>query len=130
MKRVAAGMLLLWAAVAAAQPPTAAPTPEWQEVQGRADTRAYIDRRSIQRDGDRLRYRGRLVRAQADRHGVVTLIHLGEISCARRDYRTISFDALDAAGTVVESFTVPASTAPIAINPGSNNEALHGEFCG
>jgi hypothetical protein len=127
---VGAGTLLLWAATAPAQPPAAEPTPEWQEVQGATDFRVYVDRRSIRRDGDSLRFRGRIVRAQADQHGVLTLRHLGEISCARREYRIVTFEALDAAGTVVLSFTVPESTAPMAIDPGSNNEALHREFCG
>ncbi len=130
MQLVGVGTLLLWAITAPAQPPATEPTPEWQEVQGATDFRVYVDRRSIRRNGDSVRYRGRIVRPQADQHGVLTLRHLGEISCARREYRIVTFDALDAAGTVVFSFTVPEGAAPIAIDPGSNNEALHREFCG
>ena len=129
-------ILLVVAALAGAQPTSAggrvalpSASPEWAEVTGNEGIRGFVDRRSIRVENGAIRYVGRTVFPRPDEHGVLELVHVGEIDCARRDYRTVAFDALGPGGAVVSSYTVPAEEPPVAINAGSNNEALHTEFC-
>ena len=136
MKQAMLGIMALAAqGASAAQAPAperiVAPNPdsEWREVEGADGMRAFIDRRSIRLEDGALRYVGRLVYERPDEHGVLELVHLGEINCARNDYRTIGFDALGASGQVVASHRLPAENAPQPVNPESPNGNLHAEFC-
>ena len=112
------------ATAAGAQQPAAR---QWVRVNGDERVTAYVDRGSIRREGDLIRFDGRIVYVEPDEEGVKELQHSGEISCARRDYRIIGFQALNALGTVIATHVseYPAE----AINDGSPNAALHAEFC-
>ena len=110
---------------AGAQQPTAAP--DWVRVNGDERVTAYVDRRSIRRTGDMVRFDGRIVYVEPDEEGVKELLHSGEISCARRDYRILGFRALDAAGTVIATHV--SEDPATAINEGSPNATLHAEQC-
>ena len=132
MKRTCFGFVALaLAGAAAAQQPSgsAAPTPDWAEVQGGDGVRAFVDRRSIRRQGDLLRYSGRILYPEPDENGVVELLHVGEIGCSARRYRTLSFEALAPGGAVVARYESPPEEPTIPINDGSNNDALHAEHC-
>lgn len=132
MKRTFFGLAaLVVAGAAAAQQPggSAAPPPDWAEVQGGDGVRAFVDRRSISRQGDLLRYSGRVVYPEPDENGIVELLHVGEIGCSARSYRTLSFEALAPGGAVVARYESPPEEPTIAINAGSNNDALHAEHC-
>lgn len=135
MISVLLGAALAAVSVAAAQAPTAArvadpgPAPQWAEVRGSGPSRVFVDRNSIRFQGGSIRYIGRILYPRPDENGVVELLHLGEIGCARRDFRIIGMDILGAEGRLVHSETMPADQAPVPINSGSSNEALHTEFC-
>ena len=121
---IVAVAVLAFPSGAAAQQPTAR---EWVRVNGDDRVTAYVDRRSIRRNGDMVRFDGRIVYVQPDEEGVKELLHSGEISCARRDYRIIGFEALNEAGTVIATHV--SEDPATAINDGSPNAALHAEFC-
>ena len=123
---LAAAMAIAGAAGAASGQPANAQR-EWVRVNGDERVTAYVDRQSIRRTGDLVRFDGRIVYVEPDQQGVKELLHSGEISCSRRDYRIIGFDAIDASGRVIESHVSddPAS----AINDSSPNATLHSEYC-
>ena len=101
--------------------------PEWVRVNGDERVTAYVDRRSIRTGNGSVRFNGRIVYAEPDEEGIKELLHSGEINCARRDYRIIHFDAVDAAGNVVATHV--SDDPATAINDGSPNAALHAEYC-
>ena len=110
---------------AGAQQPAAAR--DWVRVNGDDQVTAYVDRRSIRRTGDMVRFDGRIVYVEPDEEGVKELLHSGEISCARRDYRIIGFEALDASGNVIATHV--SEDPATAINEGSPNATIHAEQC-
>ena len=101
---------------------------EWVRVNGDERVTAYVDRRSIRRTGDMVRFDGRIVYVEPDEEGVKELLHSGEISCSRRDYRIVGFEALDASGRTIATHV--SEEPATAINDGSPNAALHAEYCG
>ena len=130
MVRVGIGMALVLSCLAgAAGPALAQPAQrEWVRVNGDERVTAYVDRRSIRRNGDLVRFDGLIEYFEPDEDGVKQLVHSGELSCARRDYRIIGFEVLDSAGTVIASHS--SEDPPTPINEDSPNAALHAEFCG
>lgn len=131
MVRVGIGMALVLSCLAGAAGPALAQQPaqrEWVRVNGDERVTAYVDRRSIRRNGDLVRFDGLIEYFEPDEDGVKQLVHSGELSCARRDYRIIGFEALDSAGTVIATHS--SEDPPTPINEDSPNAALHAEFCG
>ena len=108
--------------------PTSA-DPDWVEVRGDENVRAYVDRRSIRTGDGRVRYVGRIVYARATEDGVLQLVHSGEIDCARNEYRIVAFDALGAGGGLIASHRMPTDRPAERINAGSPNESLAREYC-
>lgn len=109
---------------------TISPDTQWTLLRSAPGGRAFIDRRSIRREGDTLRYTGRIVMDRADQYGVVELLHVGEISCSRNDYRIVAFDMFGGAGEHLGSHRDAPGQPATAISPESNNADLHAEFCG
>lgn len=128
MGRLGIGVaLVLFGAAGAGLAQQPAPR-DWVRVNGDERVTAYVDRSSIRRNGDLVRFDGRIVYVEPDEEGVKELLHSGEISCSRRDYRIIGFDALDASGTVIATHV--SDDPPTPINDDSPNAALHAERCG
>ena len=115
------------AGAAGAQPQAGDAEADWVEYAADAESRTLLDRRSIHLERGILRYRGRILYAQADEHGIVELRSVGEIDCAARSYRTASIVAYDAAGGVIVSDAAGDEAVPIG--PGSINETLYAERC-
>lgn len=101
----------------------------WREVPANGDVRGFYDRASVRREGGLLFYSGRIVYRTPDKNGVIALNHDGEIDCARRTFRILAFTGHAPSGAVLFSHRVPADVPAEPIGRGSNNEALHAEFC-
>lgn len=128
MGRLAFGVALLLVGTAGSGLAQEPAQREWVRVNGDDRVTAYVDRRSIRRTGDMVRFEGRIVYVEPDEEGVKELLHSGEISCSRRDYRIIGFEAINAAGTVIATHV--SEDPATAINEGSPNAAMHAEYCG
>jgi hypothetical protein len=133
--RFALAALALAGAPLGAQPqPTrlapVGPNPNWVEVNQTGQARGYVDRNSIRRENGIVRFLGRMVFTAANEYGMVEVIHIGAIDCARRQFRLEVFDSFGEGGRPILSHTNSLEDYPWeALGAGSPNDNLHREHC-